>query len=34
MNLNADRKRIWFEDLRDVNDGKMINSISISVSFI
>jgi len=34
MNLNADRKRIWFEDLRDVNDGKMINSIPISMSFI
>ena len=34
MNLNADRKRIWFEDLRDVNDGKMINSMPISMSFI
>ncbi len=34
VNLNADRKRIWFEDLRDVNDGKMINSMSISMSCI
>ena len=22
MNLNADRKRMWFEELRDVNDKK------------
>ena len=34
MNLNADKKRIWFEDLRGVNDGKMINSMPISMSFI
>ena len=26
VNLNADRKRMWFEDLLDVNDGKMIDS--------
>jgi len=34
VNLNADRKRLWFEDLRDVNDGVMIDSIPISMSFI
>ncbi|MCV0372452.1 MAG: DNA polymerase [Nitrosarchaeum sp.] len=34
VNLNADRKRMWFEDLRDVNDGKMIDSMSISLNFI
>ena len=34
IDLNADRKRIWFDDLRDVNDGKMINSIPISLNFM
>jgi len=33
VNLNADRKRIWFEELRDVNDGKMINSVPISLNY-
>ena len=27
VNLNADRKRMWFEDLRNVNDGIMIDSM-------
>jgi len=34
VNLNADRKRMWFEKLMDVNDEKMIDSMSISMSFI
>lgn len=33
VNLNADRKRIWFEELRDVNDEKMIDSFPISLSY-
>lgn len=33
VNLNADRKRMWFEDLRDINDGKMIDSLPISLSY-
>lgn len=27
VNLNADKKRMWFEELMDVNDKKMINSL-------
>jgi len=34
VNLNADRKRLWFEDLRDVNDGKKIDSMPISLNWI
>ena len=34
VNLNVDKKRMWFEDLRDVNDDTMIDSMSISMSFI
>lgn len=33
VNLNADRKRMWFENLMDVNDGKMINSMPLSLSY-
>ena len=33
VNLNADRKRMWFEELVDINDGKMIDSFPISMSF-
>lgn len=33
VNLNADKKRIWFEELKDVNDEKRINSMPISISF-
>jgi len=32
--LNADRKRLWFEDISSINDGKMIDSMPISLSFI
>ena len=34
VNLNADQKRMWFENLSDVNDGKMIDSMPISLSFV
>jgi len=34
VNLNADRKRMWFEELRDVNDGVMIDSLPISMNFV
>ena len=34
VNLNADRKRIWFEELGDVNDGKIVDLMSISISFV
>ena len=34
VNLNADRKRMWFEDLIDVNNGRMINSLPLSMNFI
>ena len=32
VNLNADTKRMWFEDLKDVNDGRMIDSLPISLN--
>ena len=34
VNLNADKKRMWFEDLRDVNDGKMIDSLPLSLNYV
>jgi len=34
VNLNADRKRMWFEELVDVNDGKMIDSMPISFNYL
>jgi len=34
VNLNADRKRLWFEELRDVNDGKVIDSISLNLNYL
>jgi hypothetical protein len=33
VNLNADTKRMWFEDLKDINDGKMIDSLPISMNY-
>jgi hypothetical protein len=33
VNLNADRKRMWFEDLRDVNDKKMMDSLPLSMNY-
>jgi len=34
MNLNADRKRLWFQKLNDINDGIMIDSMPIPLPFI
>ena len=34
VNLNADRKRKWFDNLTGVNDEKSINSMPNSMSFI
>lgn len=33
VNLNADRKRMWFEELRDVNDKKRIDSMPLSINY-
>ncbi len=33
VNLNADKKRMWFEELRDINDWKIIDSMSISLDY-
>ena len=33
VNLNADKKRMWFEDLRDVNDEKKIDSLPINMNW-
>ena len=34
VNLNADRKRMWFEELRDVNDERIIDLMSISMNYL
>jgi len=34
VDLNADKKRLWFEKLTDVNDGMMIDSMPISLNYI
>ena len=34
VNLNADKKRLWFEELRDVNDGVMIDSMPLNLDFL
>ena len=33
VNLNADKKRLWFEKLRNVNDGKIIDSMPINLNY-
>lgn len=33
VNLNADRKRQWFERLTDINEKKMLDSVPVSLSF-
>jgi uncharacterized protein YfeS len=33
LDLNADRKRQWFEEITDINERKMIDSVSISLSY-
>ena len=34
VNLNADKKRMWFEDLINVNDGKIIDSMPLSINYL
>ena len=34
FNLNADRKRMWFEKITNVNEKRMINSIPINLNFL
>jgi hypothetical protein len=34
IDLNADRKRIWFEKISKLNDNKSVNSIPISLNFL
>ncbi len=34
VDLNADRKRLWFESLQNVNDRIMIDSMPISLNYI
>ena len=33
VNLNADRKRMWFEGLSDVNADKIVDSVPISLNW-
>ena len=33
VNLNADKKRMWFEKLKSVNDGIMIDSMPINLNY-
>ena len=32
VDLNADRKRLWFEELRDINEPRLIDSLPISLN--
>ena len=34
VNLNADKKRLWFEKLRSIQEKKMINSMSINLNYL
>jgi len=34
VDLNADRKRIWFDKIRDINEQKKIDSMPLSLNFI
>lgn len=33
IDLNADRKRIWFDEITSLNDGRSINSIPVSLNY-
>ncbi len=33
VDLNADRKRLWFEELRDINEERLIDSLPISLNY-
>jgi len=32
VDLNADRKRLWFEELRNINEQRLIDSLPISLN--
>ena len=32
VDLNADRKRLWFEELRNINESRLIDSLPISLN--
>jgi len=32
VDLNADRKRLWFEELSDFNEQRLIDSLQISLN--
>ena len=32
VDLNADRKRLWFEELRNINEQRLIGSLPISLN--
>jgi len=34
VNLNADKKRLWFEKLRSIQEKKMINSMAINLNYL
>jgi len=34
VDLNADRKRLWFQQLTDVNDGIIIDSLPLNLDFM
>ena len=34
VNLNADRKRLWFKEIKNVKDKIMIDSMPISLNYI
>jgi len=33
VDLNADRKRLWFEELRNINESRLIDSLPISLNY-
>jgi len=34
VNLNADKKRLWFKDLRNIEDEIMIDSMPLNLDFM
>jgi len=33
VNLNADKKRLWFKEIKNIEDKIMINSMPISLNY-
>ena len=33
LDLNTDKKRMWFEDLKSIHDGKMTDSLPLPFNF-